>query len=186
MINLKRLKLMRAAGRTIRFHTMPSHHKQTVGEHTFGAMAILRAIYPDANGLLYTTLLEHDAPEPLTGDIPSNVKWRNPNLVKLLDVIEGDVSSRFDLMGDASLSETERRILKYCDWMELVLFAVEEYCMGNRLMARLAKDVMDSLHALQDVTPKAQELYTHVNLYCERIGIYEDASVNFINGRVEL
>jgi 5'-deoxynucleotidase YfbR-like HD superfamily hydrolase len=187
MINLKRLKLMRSAARVTRFHTMPTLRTQSVGEHTFGALAVLCEIC-DPSATLLRAVLYHDATEPCTGDTPAHVKWLNPGIAEAMKLAEGMLEDRFELYDRASLSEGERRILKYCDSMEAILFACEEFTMGNRLAAYVVMQTIGAIEkrGLTNVTPQAFELFNHVKLYAESLDIQEYAAGHYLHGKVEL
>lgn len=186
MINLKRLKMMRSAARVARFHTMPTLHTQSVGEHTFGAMAILMEVC-EPNAFMIRALLYHDSSEVITGDVPSTAKWLRPALEEELKLIEGVVEDRF-CTGHGGLSEDERRILKFCDLMEGALFCLEELSMGNRLTAVIARDYLAAIEkrGLTKVTEKAGTLFTHVSLYANTLDVPALAGGHYLHGRVEL
>jgi hypothetical protein len=166
-MNLQRLKLMRSAARVARFHTTPTIRGQSVGEHTFGLIAILREIADDEHPLSVSLLvraLEHDAPEAITGDVPSPVKWRFSGLEAQLRTVEDRLGVDFDIGG--SLIPYERTMLKFADLLELSIYSIEEVDMGNRHMAVMAFNALNAIKIrnLFIVTSAANELYNEVAL----------------------
>jgi 5'-deoxynucleotidase YfbR-like HD superfamily hydrolase len=168
---IEKLQLYRAAARTQRCHNVPSLHQQTVGEHTFGMLTLLRLIYPQASPVLMWTLLEHDVPEGITGDIPS------PMLHKFKFLKDGDAQAARDTAVDYDLyiasdrlTKLEYNIYKYCDRMELAIFSLEEVDTGNIKFLRLYNTCIRSIEKdrLTDVTPEALHIYDYVKTYVER------------------
>lgn len=187
MINLKRLKLMRTAARVVRYHTMPTLYLQSVGEHTFGCLTVMMEIC-EPTVVMMSAMLYHDAAEPCTGDTPSNVKWTHPGIEEELKLVEAVIEEKFALWDKATLTEWERHIVKYCDLMEGALFALEEFTMGNRLVAIVARDYLAAIEkrGLEVVTDRAMELYTQVKLYAASLDIEAYARLQYLHGRVEL
>ena len=162
VINFERLLLMRTAARVERCHTTTTIHRQTDGEHTFGVLAILLTICPEASADLIKACLFHDVPEAITGDIPSPIMHKYRELRAMMNQIEADILDQYELRIDISVME--QRILKYCDRMELWMFALEEIDTGNRRMYRVASRVRESIakDKLYQVTPQASELFDYV------------------------
>lgn len=166
-MNFKRLKLLRNAARVLRCHNARSLYQQSVGEHTFGVMAVLATVYPEAPARLWKAALFHDAAESVTGDVPAPTKHRFKSLEEALREVEDIV--RVDYALEAPLNTHERCVLKYCDYMELALFAIEECDSGNRHMASMARNALNGIASrrLTDVTPEALELYDLVKTTLE-------------------
>lgn len=159
---IKRLKLMRAAARVQRCHTTPSIYRQSVGEHTFGLLAILNEIYSgtlEDHARLMIAVLQHDVAETITGDAPAPAKWMYPELEGALRIAEEGV--RIDYGLGMSLTDHEKRVLKFCDFMELSIFAMEEYDMGNRHMQVMCGNALRAIETrkLHKVTEAADDLY---------------------------
>ena len=167
---IERLQLYRAAARTERCHNVPPIHRQTVGEHTFGMLALLRLIYPCAPLELVWAVLDHDVPEGVTGDIPS------PMLARYAQLKNGDAQAARDTQDAYLLSRPDQlrpdhfKIYKFCDRMELAIFALEEADTGNSKMLTLYYTCMRSIEKdrLTDVTPEALQVYDYVKTYAER------------------
>jgi len=154
-----RLKLMRVVARVKRLHTLPPVHQQTVGEHTFGILALIDIVLPTASKALWRAALYHDAPEGITGDVPSPVKWRHPELESALRVVEERIKNEFSM--HTELSGIEKRVLKFCDIMELVIFSMEEVDSGNRIMATVAMNGLTAIRerGLMDINEQTKWLY---------------------------
>jgi 5'-deoxynucleotidase YfbR-like HD superfamily hydrolase len=167
-VNYKRLKLLRNAARVLRCHNARSQHPQTVGEHTFGVLAVLRTVYPEASARLWEAALFHDVPEAVTGDVPAPTKHRFKLLEEALRGVEASVRDEYEL--EVHITAIEKGVLKYCDYMELALFAIEECDSGNRHMASMARNALKGIasRGLTDVTPAALELYDLVKTTLEQ------------------
>jgi len=169
-MSIKTLQLFRVAARTERCHNVPPVHKQAVGEHTFGMLGILKHIFPEASRNLMWVIIEHDVPEAVTGDTPS------PMLHKYEWFKKGDAQAALDVIDEHKLHHAdmmdpfEYKVYKYCDRMELAIFAVEEADTGNIKMLTLYYTVMRSLEKdrLTDLTPEALQLYDYIKTYVER------------------
>lgn len=168
-MNLQRLKLMRCAARVQRCHTMPTVYRQSDGEHTFGVLAIILTIWPNASTDILKAALYHDAPEAISGDMPAPAKWRHRDLGSAMDVVEEAIAVEFQLT--TVLNSFEERVLKYADIMEFAMFACEEIDMGNRLMCTQFFNAMQAFNRLRltDITPEGMELYDYVKTRGERL-----------------
>ena len=167
-MNYKRLRLLRNAARVLRCHNARSLHQQTVGEHTFGVLALLATVYPQARAAVWQAALYHDVPESVTGDVPAPTKWRFPLLEEALKEAESGIRQEYAL--DILLSDHEKRVLKFCDYMELALFAIEECDSGNAHMASMARNALQGIErrGLIDVTESALALYDLVKTTMEQ------------------
>lgn len=167
MTDFSRLRVMRAAARVQRMHTTPSLHKQTVGEHTFGVLAILNEVYSGDLVILARltiAVLQHDVPEVFTGDVPAPAKWMYPELEAGLRIAEQGVQVQYDLGLGVQITEAERRLLKYCDLMELAIFAMEEFDMGNKPMAVMCTNALIAVNerGLERISDNTRNLYEAV------------------------
>lgn len=130
---LTEAQLYRDAGAVKRYHVKRTHRTQTVAEHTFGMLMLLKQVmnptFP-SHGLwrIYEAVMHHDLPELMTGDIPAPIKRAHPELGPLMDEIESDMHPLYQEYG---LSAEEGALLKWADRAELVLWCLEEYRMGN-------------------------------------------------------
>lgn len=161
-MNLDRLRLMRSAARVQRYHTAPTIYRQSVGEHTFGAIAILLEVWDGDEGLdrLIHALMQHDTPEVVTGDAPAPAKRMYSELEHGLRVAEAGVAADYDLPLYDGLSDEELKLLKFCDRLELVIFCIEEFDMGNRHAATMARNMMKAMKdaGYQDINVNTHHL----------------------------
>ncbi len=142
---MDRLIRLRMGGAVRRFHTYPVIGNQSVAEHSFNVLLIVMH-FIDPSPALMSAIIHHDLAEYDTGDIPSQVKWKHPDLDAILDKIEERIEQELDIHWN--LDEQDRRWLELGDLLDLVLFAYEQRMLGNRYM-----DLV-----IQRVTPK---LYEH-------------------------
>lgn len=128
MNELTQATLFRDAGAVKRYHVKRTHRIQTIAEHTFSMLMLIKQVCPGTRKELYDAVLHHDLPELFTGDVPAPIKRVHPELGPLMDSIEQDLEplyQRIELVGD------EAALLKWADRMELVLWCMEEFRMGN-------------------------------------------------------
>lgn len=127
---LKCLRFLEASARTKRWHTEPTLHTQSVGEHTYSVMQLILVLDPAASRNLLIAALRHDTAERKFGDVPGPTKRM------------AGVKDRFDAMEDAfmaglgldlpELTPGEARLLKLCDMLEGAMFCAFELRRGNR------------------------------------------------------
>ena len=127
--------LYRDAGAVKRYHVKRTHRTQTIAEHTFGMLMLVKQVTEgqgeyglQSRATLYEAILHHDLPELMTGDVPAPIKRVHPELGPLMDSIEQDL---YPLYRDYTLTQEESALLKWADRMELVLWCLEEFRMGN-------------------------------------------------------
>lgn len=134
------LGVLLASGNVLRCHTMPCLHRQTTGQHAWRTMIILHWLfhpaYPPPH--LSCAMLLHDVPEIHTGDTPGDVKADHAGLSSALDELE---RTFLDEMGipDIALDPLEEKVLKVCDRADLLLYALDEYEMGNLHMEQVVR-----------------------------------------------
>jgi len=120
-----------SASNVKRYHTFPIIGEQTVGHHSHRVALIL--IYL-TDGKLSSNLLKaalfHDLAELHTGDIPATTKWSHPNIADLLKHIENTYEVEHQI--SVVLTDKEKKLLKTADMCELMLFAEEQYRLGNK------------------------------------------------------
>lgn len=161
-MNLDQLKLLRSAARVSRMHIFTTHHQQSVGEHTFGVLSLLFFVIPEPTMAMVRGCLYHDAAEAMTGDVPAPTKWRYPALGEALAAAEQDIERSHGI--EVSMTEHEKRVLAYCDLMELALYASEEVDIGNHGAASVLRNCLIALRHknLPSVSPAARELYEFI------------------------
>lgn len=128
---LTEAKLYRDAGGVRRYHTQRTLRSQTVAEHSFGICMLIRQVWPDCSRAMLFAALHHDLPELMTGDIPAPAKRAHPEMDAYLEHFEQSLHPLYydtEFMGAEELA-----VLKWADTMELVLWCLEEYRMGNHM-----------------------------------------------------
>jgi 5'-deoxynucleotidase YfbR-like HD superfamily hydrolase len=124
-------QLYRDAGAVKRYHVKRTLRQQTVAEHTFGMLMLVKQVAPHIDkSVLYAAILHHDLPELMTGDVPAPIKRAHPELGPLMNSIEEELAPLYDPLCER-LTQEEASLLKWADRMELVLWCLEEYRMGN-------------------------------------------------------
>lgn len=124
-------KLYRDAGNVRRYHTQRTLRAQTVAEHSFGVCMLIRQVWPDCSRNLLFAAMHHDLPELMTGDIPAPAKRAHPQMDAYLEEFEASLHPLY--FNTEYMSAEELATLKWADTMELVLWCLEEWRMGNHL-----------------------------------------------------
>lgn len=164
---IERLRLFRMAARVQRCHIMPTNYRQSVGEHTFGLIALIYLIEDDVSSNLVKAALFHDITEAETGDTPATAKWETKELEEGLRIAEKKLRALHDL--EIDLTVHEQGILKFCDLMELAIFSLEEADDGKSTMAIVCWNALEAIkkRGLVDVAPRAFNLFDMVKLMLE-------------------
>ena len=138
------------AGNVLRCHTLPVLHRQTVGQHTWRALVILHWLYAPALPPAHLTygLIMHDVPEVYTGDMPGDVKALNPKLANALDEIENKFIEEHGFAH--TLLDHEQHTLSFCDRVDLVMYTVDEFEMGNLHMRHIVSNAFRMAGALAE------------------------------------
>lgn len=136
--------LMRASlGYVKRFHVVPHHSKQTIGEHSAQVLNLLFMLHPDPSIHLVWAVLYHDAPERVTGDAPATAKRHSKLLKDALDALEIDFFESFPKLekSQTKLSENDKAWAHALDVLELWLWCYDEIMMGSQHASVLLKRV---------------------------------------------
>ena len=113
-------------------------------------------------GLAAAAALFHDAPETLTGDLPTPVKYYNPAIreayrqveavseKKLLSMLPEDLREEYAplLLSDGQWTE-ERRLVKAADKLAALIKCVEELEQGNREFEQDRKSTEEAIRAMK-------------------------------------
>jgi len=152
----QKIKFMREAGAVRRCHTMPVIGEYNVGIHVYNMLSMLRILWTSAPNSLIWAILEHDAPERLTGDIPAPVKWFGIIDREILDKIEQSImldTLEYDYIGE--LSKNEQAWFHSLDIFELALFCRDQIMLGNRnfevMLERIHKYVTNNSAKLEPI-----------------------------------
>ena len=151
-----------------RWALMRNTRIENVEEHSYEAAVLAHAlavigrdvfdrdINPDA---IAAAALFHDAPEIITGDMPTPIKYNNPSLQnaykqveaaaqdKLLSMLPPELVSAYEPLVRES-DETVRRYVKAADKLAAWLKCLEERKAGNSEFRRAEEETMASLRSM--------------------------------------
>ena len=157
---LDRMKLIRRWG--LMRNTVPENdmeHSMQTALIAHGIAVLARARYGrevDPERVVMIALY-HDASEVITGDLPTPVKYKNPEIQgaymqveahakeKLLDMLPADLRAHFSLYLQPDESSYEWRLVKAADRISAYLKCIEEEKMGNRDFAHAKTSVLQSI-----------------------------------------
>ncbi len=142
---IRRWSLMHSA----RTETLSEHTAETaILAHTLCMIAQTITKTPVRSETVAVAALYHDAPEILTGDMPTPVKYKNPRLQSAYKALEAESAAEMlELLPDALrepmtgyvtgaiLTEPEAKLLKAADRLSALIKCIEEVNAGNREFA---------------------------------------------------
>jgi 5'-deoxynucleotidase YfbR-like HD superfamily hydrolase len=150
------------AGAVERFHTMPTHQRQTIADHSWGVIMIMLAIVDDPSGNLIKAAATHDLAESVTGDLPATVKWNEPQLRRELEALEQKFAIKHNIF--PHLDKLEEEVLRWADMAELVMFCEGEIRLGNQNLSVVWRRGIVRLEQMGFPTDKAEGFYNdHIN-----------------------
>ena len=112
-------------------------------------------------GLAAAAALYHDAPEILTGDLPTPIKYYNPDIRdaykeveqfsarKLLDMLPESLRPAFDPLLREDYDPELRRLVKAADKLSAYIKCLEELRSGNREFAQAERTLHGSLEHME-------------------------------------
>ena len=112
---------------------------------------------PADPGLAAAAALYHDAPEILTGDLPTPIKYYNPDIRdayreveqfsarKLLDMLPESLRPAFDPLLREDYDPELRRLVKAADKLSAYIKCVEELKAGNGEFRQAAEQTLEAL-----------------------------------------
>lgn len=151
-----------------RWALMRNTRKETLAEHTLETAFIAHALATlqnkrfggnvDADKAAVLALF-HDAPEIITGDLPTPIKYYNSDIKKVYKEIEDAASNRLlELLPDdlrpeyASVFETDdselKLIVKAADKLSALIKCRDELSLGNRDFSAAERSTVESVKAL--------------------------------------
>lgn len=135
---LDKIKLARESAEVRRFHTSRVISEQTIAQHTFNMLSMLRILYPDAPPSLFWAIHEHDIPERYTGDVPSTAKWAGLMNKSIVDRLERQINAiLFGCSATEMLDEEELKWLNGLDLLELICFCKDQITIGNVALQKM-------------------------------------------------
>lgn len=146
----------RFAGQVERYHTWPTHRRQSVGEHTWQVMRIWLEIFGAMSPEESRYLVWHDAAEVAVGDPPFPVKARSPALKKAYARLEWEAMMQINAEGAGVLDRADDELrlkAKVCDLLEMWEFGICEYAMGNLAAEPIITDTGAAVRDLIEKLP---------------------------------
>lgn len=120
-----------------------------------------------------TAALYHDAPEILTGDMPTPVKYKNDALRNAYKAVERESARVMASLQPAELraeteayltgavlNDAERKVLKAADRLSALIKCIEESQGGNREFEAARQQQLAALHAMD--CPEAEYFIEHM------------------------
>ncbi len=137
---MSNLDLIRFGGSVKRYHTATTIGAQSVAEHSFRVACICYLLDPECSKQQLLHALVHDLAEQVTGDIPAPAKrlLRTEELGRLEAKVTNSLLS-------TKLLPYQEKILKYADYLEGMLYCVEQRALGNRTMEQVFSNYQDYL-----------------------------------------
>jgi 5'-deoxynucleotidase len=136
-----------------RYHTKRVSREQTVADHSARICAILCHLVEQPSGNLLRAAIYHDVSEFVTGDLPSPVKWKNPELRKELNRISTEYEMAMGIR--VPLTEDEARLLRWADSAEGCQYCIDELELGNLNLLPTLGRYVDALNNAPSSTDQA-------------------------------
>lgn len=137
-INETRLLTLYASGEVRRCHAIARMVRPpTIGEHVYGSLIVAmelclaQDVGETATGRILRSLILHDAPELVTGDIPAPVKRASPEIAKALAVMEEAFYKKLDIYIPGDDPPIYQSICDAADVIDLAFTMVRERELGN-------------------------------------------------------
>jgi len=175
-----------------RFSVYKCHFREDVAQHSYfvSVYSMILADLESANGtkvnlerLLRMALL-HDAEEARTGDVHHPFKHQDEEFAEALNLramewyqnlmkgIPGSLAKMYvDLRKASEGATVEATILRSADKIEALLWAYEEYLLGNELVrrAKIVEDILSKLDRIE--LPTVKNLVSEIRKNIELINI---------------
>lgn len=150
-----------------RWGLMRNTRRESLSEHSFEVALIAHALAVINNerlggdidpNLCATAALFHDTSEIITGDMPTPVKYHNPEIReaykkvekiaenKLIDMLPSDMQATFCELYEPK--ESVKRIIKAADRISALIKCIEETEMGNKEFKEAKKTIEKSVKEL--------------------------------------
>lgn len=140
------LNFIIAGSEVVRYHTVTTIQRETVGHHSHGVAILTLLFDPDASRPLLLAGLFHDLAEHQTGDIPSPAKHEY-GIGDQVDKLERRLMLEAGILYP-ELTPRDARTLKLADIAHGALFCVREMSLGNRRMRSIFTRYMSYAHQM--------------------------------------
>lgn len=148
---MSRMKLIR------RWSLMKAVTEENIAEHSAQVAQVAHALAVIANRIYNKEVdaekvallaLYHESSEVITGDLPTPIKYYNPDIKKaykaiekvanrkLLDMLPDQLKKDYEPLIDANTKTYEYRLVKAADKLSAYIKCVEELTSGNREFAK--------------------------------------------------
>lgn len=153
-----------------RWALMRNNRQETLSEHTLEVSAIAHALAVISNEKFGTKLnaeraallgIYHDMPEIITGDMPTPIKYGNPELKQAYKIVEKETASRLvSLLPDYMQKSYSAffikedadkplwQIVKAADKISALIKCIEETDAGNREFCGAKESVLSAIEGL--------------------------------------
>jgi len=131
-----------AGSQVTRWHTRVTLKTQSNAEHQWRVAMIAETIEPSISKQTLLYALTHDCFEHLTGDMPYNVKQNIPALGYQMRFAEEHYSDKMNL---PKAFKQEENVVKAADRFCAMLFAIEEFHLGNKKMVEISNRVWEGI-----------------------------------------
>ena len=148
----------RTGGLVERCHLFPHTGSYSVATHSWGAAMLMWNIWPEDFPKLGATILAHDIPECLVGDIPSPTKRNIEGLSERLKEAEIAFSRVHNFPSEHDLEGEDYDKVKICDSLDLYLWCREQTSMGNKFAVGCLWTINNYLHSLDLPDPISRVL----------------------------
>ncbi len=151
-----------------RWNLMRNTRRESLSEHSFEVALIAHALAVIGNKRLGKNLnadrcasaaLFHDTSEILTGDMPTPVKYYNPEIKeaykkvesvaeeKLLSMLPNDIKEEIAPL--YSPEDDIKKIIKAADRISALIKCIEETAMGNKEFSAAKQSILDSIKEMK-------------------------------------
>lgn len=157
----------RRAGLVERYHAQIHTSHQSVAEHTWQVMRILTTIWPQVPSHIMLYVIYHDVAEGVTGDTPYPVKLEDLRIKRLLDQAE---ERAYEVMKRVwhtpklpNLIPEEKKIVKACELIEMLEWALYEINLGNRYAEIVVNRIEERLPEIYLIPHWGEKFMAYVN-----------------------
>ena len=140
MNQIESVRAIRESGMIDRVHVIPYHRPYTNASHSWNVAVLCRFLWPNDPQLVDIALF-HDVPERWTGDIPSPVIRRNPEIAAALRREDARICKKIGVPSEHDLNKEDFAKFKAADRLEFWLWTQEELVMGNQMVTDACEEI---------------------------------------------